>query len=130
VKHLLPLLILGLVVGTACESKSDDKARQGVVDVSDDSTTTTAAVTSTTAKPATPTTTAKAVTSTTAKPTTTTTRPATTTTTEAPTATTTAVYYANCDAARAAGAAPIYRGQPGYRSGLDRDGDGIACDKS
>ncbi|MFI6938539.1 excalibur calcium-binding domain-containing protein [Streptomyces sp. NPDC050418] len=28
-----------------------------------------------------------------------------------------------------AGAAPIYRGQPGYRSGLDRDGDGIACDR-
>lgn len=38
-------------------------------------------------------------------------------------------YYANCAAARAAGAAPIYQGQPGYRSGLDRDGDGIACDK-
>jgi hypothetical protein len=38
------------------------------------------------------------------------------------------VYYANCTAARAAGAAPLYRGQPGYRSGLDRDGDGIACE--
>ena len=38
------------------------------------------------------------------------------------------VYYANCDAARAAGAAPIYRGQPGYRSELDRDNDGIACE--
>lgn len=38
-------------------------------------------------------------------------------------------YYANCAAAKAAGAAPIYQGQPGYRSGLDRDGDGIACDK-
>ncbi|WP_334172445.1 excalibur calcium-binding domain-containing protein [Sinomonas sp.] len=38
------------------------------------------------------------------------------------------VYYANCAAARAAGAAPIYRGQPGYRSALDRDGDGIACE--
>jgi hypothetical protein len=37
-------------------------------------------------------------------------------------------YYANCDAARAAGAAPLYRGQPGYRPGLDRDGDGIACE--
>ncbi|WP_216638603.1 excalibur calcium-binding domain-containing protein [Mycobacterium colombiense] len=24
--------------------------------------------------------------------------------------------------------APIYRGQPGYRSGLDRDNDGIACE--
>ncbi|MGQ0588463.1 MAG: excalibur calcium-binding domain-containing protein [Sphingosinicella sp.] len=38
------------------------------------------------------------------------------------------VYYPNCDAARAAGAAPIYRGQPGYRPALDRDNDGIACE--
>ena len=38
------------------------------------------------------------------------------------------VYYANCSAARAAGAAPIYRGQPGYQPALDRDGDGIACE--
>lgn len=38
------------------------------------------------------------------------------------------VYYPNCAAARAAGAAPIYRGQPGYRPGLDRDGDGVACE--
>ena len=38
------------------------------------------------------------------------------------------VYYANCTAARAAGAAPVYRGQPGYRSSLDRDGDGVACE--
>ena len=37
-------------------------------------------------------------------------------------------YYRNCDAARAAGVAPIYRGQPGYRLPLDRDGDGIACE--
>jgi hypothetical protein len=37
-------------------------------------------------------------------------------------------YYENCDAARAAGAAPIHRGEPGYRPGLDRDGDGTACD--
>jgi hypothetical protein len=38
------------------------------------------------------------------------------------------VYYVNCTAARAAGAAPILRGQPGYSSKLDRDGDGIACE--
>lgn len=37
-------------------------------------------------------------------------------------------YYRNCDAARRAGAAPIYRGQPGYRAALDRDNDGIACE--
>jgi hypothetical protein len=35
---------------------------------------------------------------------------------------------ANCAAARAAGAAPLHRGDPGYRPGLDRDGDGIACE--
>ncbi|BBX23520.1 hypothetical protein MTER_29310 [Mycolicibacter terrae] len=38
------------------------------------------------------------------------------------------VYFPNCAAARAAGAAPILAGQPGYRSGLDGDGDGIACE--
>lgn len=38
-------------------------------------------------------------------------------------------YYANCAAVRAAGAAPLYRGQPGYGSHLDRDGDGVACEK-
>lgn len=39
-----------------------------------------------------------------------------------------AVYYANCTAARAAGAAPIYAGQAGYRAALDRDSDGVACE--
>ena len=38
------------------------------------------------------------------------------------------VYYENCTAARAAGVTPIYRGQPGYASKLDRDNDGIACE--
>jgi hypothetical protein len=38
------------------------------------------------------------------------------------------VYYTSCAAARAAGAAPLYRGQPGYRSGLDGDNDGVACE--
>ena len=38
------------------------------------------------------------------------------------------VYYANCSEARAAGAAPLYVGDPGYRSGLDGDGDGVACE--
>ena len=37
-------------------------------------------------------------------------------------------YYPNCTAARAAGAAPIRAGEPGYRAGLDRDGDGVACE--
>ncbi len=39
-----------------------------------------------------------------------------------------AVYFGSCAQARAAGAAPLYAGQPGYRSGLDRDGDGVACE--
>ena len=39
-----------------------------------------------------------------------------------------AVSYANCDAARAAGAAPVHRGDPGYAAPLDRDGDGTGCD--
>ena len=39
-----------------------------------------------------------------------------------------AIYYPSCNAARAAGAAPIYRGQPGYREEMDGDGDGIACE--
>ena len=37
------------------------------------------------------------------------------------------VYYANCKEARNAGAAPLHSGDPGYRAGLDRDHDGIAC---
>lgn len=37
-------------------------------------------------------------------------------------------YYENCTAVRAAGAAPLYRGQPGYAPKLDRDGDGVACE--
>ena len=39
-----------------------------------------------------------------------------------------AVFYANCAAAKAAGAAPILEGQAGYRAGLDRDLDGVACE--
>lgn len=36
--------------------------------------------------------------------------------------------YPNCAAARAAGAAPVRRGDPGYGPHLDRDGDGIGCE--
>lgn len=39
------------------------------------------------------------------------------------------VYYNNCAEARAKGAAPIRRGEPGYQPKLDRDGDGIACER-
>ena len=38
------------------------------------------------------------------------------------------VYYSNCAEARAAGAAPVRRGQPGYAPHLDRDNDGIGCE--
>jgi hypothetical protein len=38
------------------------------------------------------------------------------------------VYYPNCAAVRAAGKAPLKRGQPGYAAHLDRDGDGVACE--
>jgi Excalibur calcium-binding domain len=38
------------------------------------------------------------------------------------------VYYAGCRDARAAGAAPLYRGDPGYREGMDGDNDGVACE--
>jgi len=36
--------------------------------------------------------------------------------------------YRNCAQARAAGAAPLYAGQPGYGPHMDGDGDGIACE--
>ena len=36
--------------------------------------------------------------------------------------------YRNCSEARAAGAAPVMRGEPGYGQHLDRDGDGIGCE--
>jgi hypothetical protein len=39
------------------------------------------------------------------------------------------VSYANCDDARARGAAPVLSGQPGYRPGLDSDSDGIGCEE-
>ncbi|WSJ20026.1 excalibur calcium-binding domain-containing protein [Nocardia sp. NBC_01327] len=50
--------------------------------------------------------------------------PAVVPTTDAPSA-----YYSSCAEARRAGVAPLRRGDPGYRPGLDRDGDGIACEK-
>ena len=37
-------------------------------------------------------------------------------------------YYRYCSDARAAGAAPLYSGSPGYRPELDADDDGVACE--
>lgn len=36
--------------------------------------------------------------------------------------------FANCDAVRAAGRAPILRGEPGFEQKFDRDNDGIGCE--
>ena len=36
--------------------------------------------------------------------------------------------FANCSAARAAGAAPVRRSDPGYGPHLDRDNDGVGCE--
>lgn len=41
---------------------------------------------------------------------------------------TTDVHYEDCDAVRAAGAAPIHVGDPGYSPELDPDGDGVGCE--
>lgn len=45
-----------------------------------------------------------------------------------PTSPKSGVYFRNCREARAAGYAPMYRGQPGYRPEMDGDNDGIACE--
>lgn len=38
------------------------------------------------------------------------------------------VYFSGCNEVRAAGLAPLYIGQPGYRPEMDGDDDGIACE--
>jgi hypothetical protein len=38
------------------------------------------------------------------------------------------VYYAGCNDVRAAGKAPLHRGQPGYSEHMDGDNDGVACE--
>jgi len=54
----------------------------------------------------------------------------TTTATAAPSAAAVeaSVHYAGCNEVRDEGKAPLYRGQPGYRIGMDGDNDGIACE--
>ncbi|WP_425290439.1 excalibur calcium-binding domain-containing protein [Bacillus mycoides] len=39
------------------------------------------------------------------------------------------VQYKNCTEVKNAGKAPLYSGQPGYSRKLDRDGDGVACER-
>lgn len=48
--------------------------------------------------------------------------------TDEPTSGSSGTFFENCTAAREAGAAPLHRGEPGYRSSMDGDGDGIACE--
>ena len=38
------------------------------------------------------------------------------------------LHFKNCTDARNRGYSDIKRGEPGYRSGLDRDKDGVACE--
>jgi hypothetical protein len=45
-----------------------------------------------------------------------------------PTAVEQSVTYSGCDEVRAAGKAPLHAGEPGYRTDMDGDGDGIACE--
>ena len=40
----------------------------------------------------------------------------------------TTVKFKSCKAAKAAGYSDMKKGEPGYSSNLDRDGDGIACE--
>ncbi len=49
-------------------------------------------------------------------------------TTEGAAAVPTGRAFRNCAEARAAGAAPVRAGEPGYGPHLDRDGDGIGCE--
>lgn len=44
-----------------------------------------------------------------------------------PAPSTSTVVFKNCDEVRAAGKAPLYRGDPGYSPALDHNGDGVAC---
>ena len=37
-------------------------------------------------------------------------------------------YFINCAHARLVGAAPLYKGRPGYSKRLDTDGNGVACE--
>ena len=39
------------------------------------------------------------------------------------------VFYKNCKEVKAAGAAPIRPGDPGWDPKFDRDGDGIGCER-
>ncbi len=108
------LVLIGVFLPAACADTTPTE------DEDVDTTSTTVAETTTT----------EAAPTTTSPPTTSepppTTAPSRAPTTAAPSAS--ARSFANCSEARAAGAAPLSRGEPGYSSNLDRDNDGIACE--
>jgi hypothetical protein len=122
------IFLLLLLIGAATGGSDEDQDAPRSV-VGDNATTLTLPLASTTAPSTTttlaPTTTTVVATTSTVRATTTV---VTTPTTQVTPTTAAEVYYANCAAARAAGAAPIRQGQPGYRTALDGDRDGIACD--
>lgn len=47
---------------------------------------------------------------------------------ETPTTAATALSFSSCADAKAAGYSNLHKGDPGYSTKLDRDGDGVACD--
>ena len=118
------LVLIGLFLPAACNGEDEDDSDVGSTTTSAPVVTTTTEATTTTAAP--PPTTAAPVTTEEPPPppVTDTPRPAATAAPSAPSGAT----YANCSEAKAAGAAPLSRGEPGYSSKLDRDGDGVACE--
>ena len=108
-----------MALGAAGCAGGDEKVESGGVQTGGESTDTTVEL----ALPL-----AVTVSPTTVAPTPATTAARAATTVRAPVPTTARVYYANCTAARTAGAAPVRAGQPGYGSHLDRDGDGVGCE--
>jgi hypothetical protein len=122
------IVVTLVVIGTVSGGSSTEPPKRDETPVA--STSTTVRVT-TTIPPTTVAPTTTAAPTTTVAPTTTAAPPVTAAPQPPPPPATTApadVYYANCDAVRAAGAAPLHRGEPGYRAGLDRDDDGVACE--
>lgn len=111
--------IVGLILTSACAGLMTNKPKRSPVPIP--SSTATPFIHPTTIE-----TSKISVSKPTAAPKTSTTKPVVKTTTT--TKTTEVVYYSNCTEVKAAGKAPLYRGQPGYREGLDRDHDGVACE--
>jgi cytoskeletal protein RodZ len=133
----LAVTAVALLVIVGCGATEDTAPTDSIDPLSGQESTTTSVTTASTTDETVPTTapttaaptTAASAASSTEPPTTAAPPPTEPPTTAAPTtAAPAAVSYKNCDEARAAGAAPLYQGEPGYSSKLDRDGDGVACE--